>query len=60
MADQTQTSGLNQLLKSSAAANEYFLSLPAYVREKLRDCRKQIESEQAFYNLAESFCKEEN
>ena len=52
--------GLNSLLKKDAGANEYFLSLPSFVREKLRDCGKQIKTEKDFYELAETFVREES
>lgn len=60
MADQTQMDGLNSLLIKDAGANEYFLSLPSFVREKLRDCGKQIKTEKDFYELAETFVREES
>lgn len=60
MADQTQMDGLNSLLKKDSGANEYFLSLPSFVREKLRGCGKQIKTEKDFYELAETFVREES
>lgn len=59
MADQKQADELNYLLQRSAGANEYFLSLPEFVREKLKSCKTQIKTEKDFYELAETFWKEE-
>ena len=60
MADPKLAGGLNSLLKKDAGVNEYFLSLPSDAREKLRDCGKQIKTEKDFYELAETFVKEES
>lgn len=60
MADPKLESGLNSLLKKNAGINEYFLSLPSIARDKLRDCGKQIKTEKDFYELAETFVKEES
>ena len=46
--------------KLAGGLNEYFLSLPSVAREKLRDCGKQIKTEKDFYELAETFVKEES
>ena len=60
MADPKLESGLNSLLKKNAGINEYFLSLPSIARDKLRDCGKQIKTEQDVYELADTFVKEES
>uniref|UniRef100_UPI003FF01822 hypothetical protein n=1 Tax=Candidatus Fimivicinus sp. TaxID=3056640 RepID=UPI003FF01822 len=60
MADSKQEGGLNSLLKNDAGVNEYFLSLPSFVRDKLRGCGKQISTEKDFYELAETFVREES
>lgn len=50
--------GLSDFLKNHTKAQEYYRTLPGFVREKLERSANPVQTEQDFYKMAERFLEE--
>ena len=52
--DKNNPGGLDNILRGSGSAQQYFSSLPRYVQEMIIERRKSVESEEDLRELADN------